>query len=65
MDYGRADVLVPEKFLDRPNIVAVLKHMRGKRRPEGMTSGRFCDSGFPNGFFDRTLEDGFVEMMSL
>lgn len=52
-----------EEFLDRPNIVAVLKQMGDKRMPEGMTTGWFGDPGFPNGFFDGTLQDGFVEMM--
>lgn len=32
VDHCRADVLVPEKFLDRPNIVAVLKQMRALRQ---------------------------------
>lgn len=54
---------MPVEFLDRPNIIAVFKQMGGKRMPEGVTTGRFGDPGFPNGFFDRSLQDGFVEMM--
>ena len=63
IDHGRTDVLMPKEFLDRPNIIAVLKQMGRKRMPEGVATGRFGDPGFPNGFFDRPLQDGFVEMM--
>ena len=63
VDHGRADVLMAQQFLDRPNIIAVLKQMGGKRMPEGVATGRFGDPGSPNGFFDRPLQDGFMEMM--
>jgi hypothetical protein len=34
VDHGRTDVLVPQEFLHRPNIVPVLQQMRGKAVPE-------------------------------
>ena len=40
IDHGRTDVLMPKEFLDRPDIVAVLKQMGGKGMPEGVTTGR-------------------------
>ncbi len=54
---------MPKEFLDRPDIVAVLKQMGGKGMPEGVTTGRLGDPGFPDGLFDSPLQDGFVEMM--
>jgi hypothetical protein len=64
IDHRRAYVLMPKELLDRPNIVPVLKQMSGKRMTEGVTTGWFGDPGFPNGFFDRPLRDGFVEVMT-
>lgn len=39
--------------------------MGGKGMAEGVTTGRLGDPGFPDGFFDGPLQDGFVEMMPL
>lgn len=63
IDHGRTDILMAQQFVDRPNIVTVLKQMRGKRMPEGVTTGRFGDPSFPDGFFHSPLQDGFVKMM--
>ncbi len=38
IDHGRTDILVPEEFLHRPNIIAVFKQMGGERMPEGVTA---------------------------
>lgn len=64
LDHGRTDVLMPKELLDRPDIIAVLKPMGGKRMPERVATGRVGDPGFPNGFFDRPLQNGFMELMS-
>jgi hypothetical protein len=37
--------------------------MGGKRMPEGVTTGWLGDPSFPNSCFDRSLQDGFMEMM--
>ena len=58
IDHGRTDVLMPKEFLDRPDIVAVLKQLGGKGMPEGVTTGRLGDPGFPDGLFDSPLQDG-------
>jgi len=34
IDHGRADVLVPQEFLHRPNIVTILQQVCGKAVPE-------------------------------
>jgi len=54
---------MPEEFLDSSDIVAVFKQTGGKRMPEGVTTSPFGVPGFPDDFFDRTLQDGFVKMM--
>jgi len=33
--------------------------------PKGVTAGRLGDAGFPDGFFDRSLQDRVVKMMPL
>lgn len=65
IDHRRADVFVPEQLLNRPDVVAILKQMGGKGMPEGVTTGRLGDPGCPHGLSDRSLQDGFVEMMPL
>jgi len=39
--------------------------MGGKRMSEGVATGGFGDPRFPDGLFDPSLQDGFVEMMPL
>ena len=34
IDHGRADVLVPQKFLNRSNIITVFQKVRGKGMPK-------------------------------
>lgn len=46
MDHGPTDVQMLEEFLDRPNIIAVLKQMGGKRMMGGVVHA---------GLFIRTL----------
>jgi len=56
---------MPKEFLDRPDVVAVLKQMSGKGMPEGVTTCGFGNPSFPDGLFDSPLQDGFMEMMPL
>jgi hypothetical protein len=43
IDHDRTDVPMPEEFLDRPNIIAVLKQMGSKRMPEGVAARWFVN----------------------
>ena len=54
-----------EQFLDGPDVIAVLKQVRGKRMPPGMTAGRPGYSSFSGSFFDVLFSNGFMEMMSV
>lgn len=63
IDHGRTDVLMPKELLNRSNIVPVFQQVRREGVAERMATGRLDDPGFPNSFFDRPLQDGFVEMM--
>ncbi len=38
VDHGRSDVLVPQEFLHRPNIVTVLQQVRSKAVPERIST---------------------------
>lgn len=53
-----------EQFLDRPNIVAILKQVRGKGMPKGMATDAFYQPGSENGFPYGSLKQGFMHRMS-
>src|SRR5262245_48647418 len=63
VDHGRADVLVAQKVLDRPDVVSVLQQMGREGVPEGVTARRFGDSGLQHGMPNATLQDGFMQMV--
>jgi len=44
VDHGCADISMAKKFLDRPNIVPILKQVGGKGMAEGVTACRFGGS---------------------
>ncbi len=56
VDHRRAHIFVTEQLLDRPNIIAILKHVRRKRMPGGMATGQIGYLGFAGGFFGGLLE---------
>lgn len=39
VDHRRADVPVPQKFLDRPDLLAVFQEMRGQGMAQGVRAG--------------------------
>ena len=43
VDHGGLEILVPQQFLNRPNIVPLLQQVRGKAVPEGMHGGLLCN----------------------
>ena len=46
VNHGRADVFVPKKFLDGPNVVASLKQVGSERMPERVAAHALDDVGF-------------------
>ncbi len=64
IDLGRFDIPVPQKFLDRPNIVAVLKQVGGKTVAEYMGAYLFSDTCNACGFPDSMVYGIQVNMMS-
>ncbi len=46
------DVLVPEQFLDRPNVITILKQVRSKRMPEDVAARGLGKAGFENRLLD-------------
>ena len=57
--HGRFDVLMPEEFLDGPDVVAILKQVGSETVPEGVTTDGFADvsqfDGLPDGLLHTTL----------
>jgi len=63
VQHRRTDVLVSEQFLDRANIVPIFEQVRREGVAQGMAARVLGEPGFATGFFDRFLEDGFMEMV--
>lgn len=63
VNHGGFHVLVPEKFLNGPDVVAAFQELRGERMPESMASGSFGQAGLLHRAVDRLLDDGFVNVM--
>ena len=57
------DVFMAKQFLDGANIVAVLQQVRCKGVTKGVAACGLGYPGFTAGFFDRLLQDGFVEVV--
>jgi len=55
IDHGGLDVAVPQQFLHRPDVVAVLKQVRRKRVAKGVTADGLGNPGFEPGLFDGPL----------
>ena len=63
VDHRRADVLVSEQFLNRPDIIPVFQEMGSERMPEGVAGDRLRDPRLLAGIFDGPLDDGVVEVV--
>jgi hypothetical protein len=63
VDHRRADVLVPKKFLDRPDIIPILQEMGSERMPECVASDGFLDPCPFARILDGPLDDGVVEVV--
>jgi hypothetical protein len=64
INHCRADVVVSEKFLDRPDIISVLKQVCCKGVAQSVAPGRFEDASLEPSFFESFLYNRFVKMMS-
>ncbi len=57
IDLGCFDIPVPQKLLDCPNIISILKQVRGKAVTKYMRADLFCDArnacGVPHSMIDR------------
>jgi hypothetical protein len=64
VNHCRADIAVAEEFLNRADVIAILKQRRCKRMPERMRGCGLCQAGLANGLFHDLLQNGFVQVMS-
>lgn len=56
IDHGGADIVVPEEFLDGPDIGAGLEEVGGETVPEGMATGGLEDAGVADRDADGALK---------
>ena len=64
MDHGCLDVFVPQKFLNRSNIVSVFEQMTGAGMSECMAGGMLGDSGLADCCLHGLLQDRIVHMIA-
>ena len=55
VDHGRTDIGVPEQFLNRADVVAIFRKMRGEGMTHGVRTGWLRDTGPEPRIFDRLL----------
>jgi hypothetical protein len=55
---------MPQQLLDRSNVRATLKQVRGEGMPERMARGSFRETGHHHGISDGFLHQRFVNMMA-
>lgn len=64
IDHRRFDIAMPEQLLDRSNVGAAFKEMRGEGMPEGVARGSFRETSHRHGTPDGFLYQRFVDMMA-
>ena len=64
VDHRGLDVIVAEQFLDRSDVIPVLKHVRGKRVAERVTTGVLGDPRLADGVLDGALDGRLVDVMA-
>ena len=64
INHRRADVLVTQQFLDRADIIAGFKQVRGKGMAEGMTTYVLDHLRSANRFLHGTLEDTLMHVVA-
>ncbi len=63
VNHRSGDVLVPQKFLNRSDVVAILQQVGRKRMSKRVWASRFRDLRFEPGLFNGLLENRFVEVV--
>src|SRR2546425_8227382 len=63
MDHGRTDVAMPQQFLDRPDVAAVLEQVGSERVAQRVTGRALRYSRVPDGLLEGSLDDRLVKMM--
>jgi len=63
-DHRCFHITVAQQLLHGSDIVAILEQVRGKRMPEGMTTGRLRDSSLKSSGLDSPLQDRLMQMVS-
>jgi hypothetical protein len=63
VDHRRPNVVVSEELLDGADVVALLQKVGRKRMAQGVGSGVFGDASGTDGGFDRTLDDGLMQVV--
>ena len=64
VNHGRADVFVPKKFLDGPNVVASLKQVGSERMPERVAPNVLDYPSLADCLLHRPLENRLMDMMA-
>jgi hypothetical protein len=64
VNHRRGDILVTEKFLNRPYIVARFEQMSGEAVAERVTGCGLCDGGAMEGFSDGFLHNALIRVMA-
>ncbi len=64
VDHSRTDILMPQKFLNRADIITRLKQMSGERMAERVAPRMLDYIRFVNRIFDDPLKDCFVYMVT-
>jgi hypothetical protein len=63
VNHRRPDILVPQEFLDGPNVIPVLEEMRGKGVAERVAGRRLGHPSPEDGLPYRPLDDRFVQVV--
>ena len=64
VNHGRGNVLMSQKLLDRTDVVATFKQMRGKTVPERVTTRGLGNASTPDRQFHRVLKIFLADMMT-
>jgi len=64
VNHRRSDILVPEKFLNGPNIIPGLKQVSGEGVTESVTPDMLNNSSLPGRFFNGSLKNGFMDVVA-
>ncbi len=65
VDHRRPHVLVPQQFLNGPDVVPGLEQMGGKGVPQSMRGHALGDTRFPGRLLDGPLQTGRVNVMAV